>query len=405
MLLTISISSKPLPRRGFFLPPNHYLKSPPYNSLLHTSNLSSISVMMDDLIKVLHVTPSLGLGGTEKVMQSFVINIDKNRFHTSVYSPLNGPRGKLLRQAGIDTFIGIDLFPLLEKLRPQIVHIHRAGWAEPGSLRPYKLAGIPVVVETNVFGHYDPSPEGKLIDRHLFVSHFCAKRFEKINHIPAEPPQYSVLYNPVDTDFFAANCPANRKVTTNTFGRISRADKGKWSNLAYNFLPFLKNAVIENKLPPFNYRIIGGIPQAKKYVHENELDDFVEFLPPVITDKEISHFLNSISFLAHANDTGESFGLVIAEAMAAGLPVITHPSKDLRDNAQLELVDHGETGLIARDKQEYAEAVRFLLTHPEEAKVMGEKGRQKAAKLYRAQDIAKQLGQIYIELLEQKKAV
>lgn len=361
--------------------------------------------MTDDLIKVLHVTPSLGLGGTEKVMQSFVTNVDKKRFHASVYSPANGPRGKLLRQAGIDTYIGIDLLPLLEKLRPQIVHIHRAGWAEPGSLRPYKLANIPVLVETNVFGHHDPSPEGKLINRHLFVSHFCAQRFEKVNSISATPPKYSVLYNPVDTDFFATNCPTERKFPVNTFGRISRADKGKWSNLALDFLPLLKEAVIKDELPSFCYKIIGGIPEAENFVSKNNLNDFVNFLPPVLTDKEISQFLNSISFLVHANDTGESFGLVIAEAMAAGLPVITHPSQGLRDNAQLELVDHGETGLVARNSQEYAEAVRFLLTHPEESRIMGENGRKKAARLYCAQKIAEKLEQIYIELLEQKKAV
>lgn len=59
--------------------------------------------------------------------------------------------------------------------------------------------------------------------------------------------------------------------------------------------------------------------------------------------------------------------------MAAGLPVVTHPSMGLRDNAQLELVDHGKTGLIASNTHEYMQAVRFLLTHPQEAKAMGEK--------------------------------
>ncbi|TIH13573.1 glycosyltransferase [Marinifilum sp. JC120] len=361
--------------------------------------------MKTNRIRVLQVAPSLGLGGTEKVMQSFAVNLDRNKFQTAVYSPSNGPRGKLIREQEIKTFIGTDLLSVLDHFQPHIVHIHRAGWAEPGSLRPFKLTKTPVLVETNVFGHHDPSPEGKLIDRHLFVSHFCAERYERVNSIPTVEPKYSVLYNPVDTDFFRENCPPDRIFPRNSFGRISRADKGKWSNLALDFLPILQKQVDDGEFAPFQYRIIGGIPEAEKFVANKNLDEFVNFLPPVLTDGEIADFLNSISFLVHANDTGESFGLVIAEAMAAGLPVITHPSKDLRDNAQLELVDHGETGFIAHDTQEFAKAIRFLTTHPQEARQMGEKGRSKAAQLFRAQDIALKLGNIYIDLLKMKKVI
>lgn len=361
--------------------------------------------MVDNRIRVLQVSPSLGLGGTEKVMQSFAVNLDRNKFHVAVYSPATGPRGKLIRNAGIETFIESDLFSTLQKFQPHVVHIHRAGWSEPGSLRPFKLAKTPVLVETNVFGHHDPSPEGQLIDRHLFVSNFCAKRYEQVNSIPTIEPKYSVLYNPVDTDLFLKKCPPERERPINTFGRISRADKGKWSNLALDFLPILQKQISEGTQEPFQYRIIGGIPKAEQFVSNNNLEDLVNFLPPVLTDAEIADFLNSISFLVHANDTGESFGLVIAEAMAAGLPVITHPSKDLRDNAQLELVDHGETGFIANNADEFAQTINFLLSNPQQARQMGENGRAKAARLFRAQGIAAKLGQIYIDLLTMKKII
>jgi len=106
--------------------------------------------------------------------------------------------------------------------------------------------------------------------------------------------------------------------------------------------------------------------------------------------------------LAHANDTGESFGLVIAEAMACGLPVVTHPCEGLKDNAQLELVDQGVTGLIATSAEEYAGAVKFLFTHPEKARRMGQAGQEKAARLFRAQTVTKQLENIYLDLLKEK---
>ncbi|MES9994542.1 glycosyltransferase [Desulfovibrio aminophilus] len=347
-------------------------------------------------IRVLHVAKSLGLGGTEKVMQLFATHLDRHGFQVAVHSPLDGPRGPLLRTAGIPTHIGADLFKTLCAWKPDVVHLHRAGWPEPGLLRPLAVAHVPVVVETNVFGRHDPSPSAKVLDRTLFVSRFCAERFAAHTGIPAEPPRYDVLYNPVDTDFFTRACPP-RDLSAPVAGRLSRPDPGKWSRLALDFLPPAAKA-----LPGLRYRIVGGIPEAEEYMRSHGLAAHVEFLPPLATDEELAGFFNSVSLLAHANDTGESFGLAIAEAMAAGLPVVTHPCPEPRDNAQLELVEHGVTGLVAKNATEYAQAVIFLLTHPEEARNMGEAGRARAARLFRAQDLAAHLGNIYREILTAK---
>lgn len=350
----------------------------------------------------MHTASSLGPGGTEKVMQLMVSNLDRSRFSPAVYSPKDGPRAVLLRGEKIPTFIGQDLLGVLEKFKPHIVHIHRAGWPEPGKLRPLKLAGIPVVVETNVFGRHDPGADAKAIDSHLFVSRFCLERFEQSTSIRAVYPRYSYLYNPVDTDFFARKCPAERKIPEFSLGRISRPDPGKWSPLALDFLPRVRSLIGEELFSMLRYRIIGGIPEAFDFVEKNNLKDNVKFLDPIITDEELAEFFNSISFLAHANDTGESFGMVIAEAMAAGLPVITHPSTGMKDNAQLELVDHGETGFVAQDADDYARAVAFLLTDPDKARIMGEKGREKAQRLYDTKVISQKLERIYLDLLKKK---
>lgn len=354
-------------------------------------------------VRVLHVLKSLGLGGTEKVAQLFLAHLDHARFETAAHSPADGPRAAQIRAGGSATFVGIGLDRALASFRPDVIHLHRAGWPEPDFLRPVRdhVARNPatVVVETNVFGRHDPSPSGAVIDAHLFVSHFCAERFARHTGIATDWPKYGVLYNPVDTDFFAAALPEGLRGPGPVLGRVSRADPGKWSRLALDILP-----LIAREIPEFRCRVIGGVPEAEAYVREHGLAANVEFLPPVSTDAELAEFYGGLAVLAHANDTGESFGLVIAEGMACGLPVVTHPCPGERDNAQLELVEHGVTGFVAADAQEYAAAVLRLLREPELARAMGRAGREKAARLFRAQAVAGRLGEMYLDLLARKEA-
>lgn len=347
-------------------------------------------------VPVLHVVGGLGLGGTEKTMQLMVSHLDRARYAPSVYAFADGPRRAQLAEAGVDVFVGGDLLKVLQRLRPAVVHVHRPGWPQPGLLRTLRLAGVRRVVETNVFGRFDPSPQARIIDRHLFVSRFCLERYGDMNGIDVSDERHRVLYNPVDTDAFSL-WPRRRDPGALAVGRVSRADPGKWSPLALEMLPHLARAV-----PGFTYRVVGGTPEAREWVRAHGMDAHVRFLDPVSTDEELGEFFDTVNVLAHANDTGESFGLCIAEAMAAGLPVVTHPCAYPKDNAQVELVEYGRTGLVASGAEEYAQAVAWLLRTPDKAREMGEAGRAKARRLFRAQAIARRLESIYDELIHQR---
>jgi len=355
--------------------------------------------------RVLHLVQGLGLGGTEKAACLLARGLFRSgRFETAVWSPQDGPRAATLRESGVPLFLGGEAMTALRRFAPQIAHIHRAGWPQPGFMRSVRAGlrffpdgtHLPRVVETNVFGRHDPSPGGKLIDCTLFVSHFCARRFASVENRRVELPRYGVLYNPVDADFLGQGClaPQRRDYGRPVLGRISRPDKGKWSRLALDMLPHLARL-----RPDFRFLVVGGIPEAEDFVRERGLAERVRFLAPVRSEGELAAFLDELSVLAHANDTGESFGLVIAEAMAAGLPVVTHPCGGLKDNAQLELVEHGVTGLVAETAEEYASALAWLFAHPEEARRMGCAGREKARRLYAEDVVVQRLESVYAALL------
>lgn len=72
----------------------------------------------------------------------------------------------------------------------------------------------------------------------------------------------------------------------------------------------------------------------------------------------------------------EGFGLVITEAMAHGLPVITTPNTAGRD-----LIEHGRNGLLVpiRDPDALAEAMAWCLGHPAELADVGREAARTAA--------------------------
>jgi phosphatidylinositol alpha-mannosyltransferase len=92
----------------------------------------------------------------------------------------------------------------------------------------------------------------------------------------------------------------------------------------------------------------------------------------------------------------ESFGIVLVEAMAAGLPVVASDIAGYR-----EVVRDGVEGILvpSRDPEALAGAVGKLLDGPEDAARLGAAGRERAAR-YSWGAVARQLEAVYAEAAE-----
>ena len=78
--------------------------------------------------------------------------------------------------------------------------------------------------------------------------------------------------------------------------------------------------------------------------------------------------------MLHYARYGESFGYALAEAAIVGLPVVAQATP-WGDNAQLELVRHGETGFVATGYEQTRLYLQQTLADPQLAAAFGRAGR------------------------------
>ena len=108
--------------------------------------------------------------------------------------------------------------------------------------------------------------------------------------------------------------------------------------------------------------------------------------------KDIPKVMGSLDVLVHASITGEPFGQVITEAMAAGKPVIAS-----RGGGVPEIIADGENGLLTPmgDAGALAGALISLIENPEKASRLGAAGYKHVREQFTARQGARKVEQIY----------
>lgn len=96
----------------------------------------------------------------------------------------------------------------------------------------------------------------------------------------------------------------------------------------------------------------------------------------------------------------ENFGIVVLEAMAAGLPVLLTPGVALAADVQ----KHCAGTVTHLDIDSISQAIAQYLDHPDTAKSTGDRARQFVLNHYTWDRVAAQLIEVYTAILEQKSA-
>lgn len=116
----------------------------------------------------------------------------------------------------------------------------------------------------------------------------------------------------------------------------------------------------------FNFNIVGGGVETAPTEY-SKYKDCVKFWGRVSFETLLSQLRDNQVFLFPT--MGEGFGLVLLEAMAAGLPVVTTPNC-----AGYDIVTDGENGFVVPvgDEKAIEEKLKWMKEHPEELKRMSD---------------------------------
>jgi glycosyltransferase involved in cell wall biosynthesis len=287
---------------------------------------------MTRLLRVVHVTPGLEVGGLEKLLVEFARHADRRQFHlhfVSLSNPgllagdiqaLGWPVTALEQPQGLRPSLIVRLARLFRQLRADIVHTHddRANiYGAPAA----RLAGVPVVLHTRHHQGSQLTPRQRWLiravsladSRFVCISHDSA-RWAARQGIPRG--KLRVVHNGIDTDRFTFTGPDPAGYAVFVGRLVPEKDIGTLLQAV---------ALLTCTLPDFRLLIAGDGPERGSLQQRTEqlgLGERVAFLGNV---REVPALLARARLFVLSSLT-EGISLTLLEAMARGLPVVATSS-------------------------------------------------------------------------------
>lgn len=367
-------------------------------------------------MKIVTLVWSIGTGGTERAAVNYAIGYKKYGSDSRVlvlgegherYTELNdsGVQVTLLTRSAANQ---ADIFSSFRQWEPDIIHIHAFSDA---LLHYIRLIAGPLtrVVETNVFSRPVFQDSYSHVHLSLQLTSWGYWRYTRRMCCAPYRPQAAVVPYIVNTGKFSK--PGESRLTTfrkaygipeDAFliGRVGQAHPSKWDKRLIE--------VIRHTIEPVNniYYILVGVPVSLAQVI-SEQDNFfcsrVKMIDHISGDDELAVFYHSLNCFAHISSIGESFGYVLAEAIACSVPVITMLTP-LRDNGQNEVVGEGPGRYCVQDTKKFIGRVKQLYNDSLSGLKL-QSGLEKIEEQYSLNTVMPGLLKLYDSLLRNEKVM
>jgi len=381
---------------------------------------SAVTLPPGRRLKVVQLTDRVGThGGAEHLTMQIAERLDPERFESIVcatrFSPSEQEKqtvteaAEALEAAGV-RFLGLNrhtrahfwawlpLIKLLRSERVDVIHAHKFGSNIWGVVFG-RLCGVPVVV-THEHGWSFEGRAKMILDRRLIAggsnAFVAVSREDRRRMIELEG------IKPDRAVFVANGIPALPPPS----GRDVRAELGIGpEDLVVTTVGFLRRpktmdvlieaaAKIVPRFPNLKVLIVGegnDRPVYEALIEKLGVGDTVKLLglrsdvPDLLAESDV----------AVLSTNSEGSPLSVMEYMDAGLPVVGSRVGGIPD-----LIDDGVEGLLVEpgDPESLAQAIGRLLDGPEEARRMGERGRERRRREFDIDVMVRNLENLYLEL-------
>jgi glycosyltransferase involved in cell wall biosynthesis len=379
-------------------------------------------------LKILFLSITSEIGGADLAMLRTVRELDRAEFQAVVAFPEDGPLVEAFRQAGAET-VFFPMKRLRKTFNPfwhlkyltsfsktcrslcEYIAAHGVDLVHTNSLPNLygsgaaRRAGVPHIWEIR---EIDLRP--RIVRRWLVrQAHRGADRIVAMSQtikkaLALRPEKLAVIYGSVDLGSYVPDTSASSSLHDRLELPANCRLAGIWCRFdEWKGLPVAIRAagLLAKDRPDFRLLIAGG-PTAGheqyadylKALAGKEAPGAIVFTGWLAPD-DIPGFVAGLDVAVHASTSPEPFGLVIAEAMAAGTPLVAP-----RIGSPLELVAHKQDGLLyeAGNPTALAVAVKRFLDDPELAAACAKAGRVKAEELFDVKENVRKLESIYREL-------
>ena len=353
----------------------------------------------------------LAAGGTERRLQAIAANLPKEQFDITYFycdaAPYIGSdykhadtdpkRLQYMHANGVDLikfhvgakditvpthdWVDTDFWELFDQSQYDIVQTGKAGPAE----YPFYLLSIPFIETVNLDAGVDHSEN---LVWSFFASQWQRKRWIRSG---GRIEKSSVIATPVFSPATNTNLRKKLGIPENALvcGFHQRNDDRIFS-------PIPLDAFAQTSNSNRHFLVMGGRESYREQAATLGVSN-VHFLEHSGDSVRISAFLNSLDIFAHGRRDGETFGTVLAEAMAHERPCLSHASLVGNNNAQIETMGPG--GLFAQDLDEYCQMLETLFENEELRKKLAQKARTHAERYYSLSACVQKVANTYLQLM------
>src|SRR6266478_2044837 len=379
--------------------------------------------MKPERIRISYVIGSLAIGGAETQLVRLVNGLDRERFEPSIICLVEGgdlekrlatdvavvkppsppiAKGSRFRRIRVGRRALVTLVRGLHRQRPEILHAYLPSAYVPASLIawcfrvPLIVAGRRGLTTTDVYGTVLLRSTSRLSNRviDLQISNSNAASELAISREGVSRERTRIVHNGIDLPRLGpvalppdlASNRAQAVMVANFIGYKGHAQ----------VLQAVATVVVRN--PEFRLVLIGDGPERaalQRLCSDLGLKDHVVFAG---RRPDAALLIQGFDF-SILGSSEESLPNAVMESMAAAVPVVS-----TRVGGVSELVDDRVHGLLVPfgEVQAMAEAIVWMLDHPDERRQMGDAGRRRIAADFSTKRMVAQTEAVYEEALARR---